>query len=90
MKRKTLIPKKSQPQKTNVLREGEHTGHAHRLRGGVFTISTLDERMFLRVDQKTEVRHEEHKSFDVLEGEYEIKGVQEFDHFTEEARQVFD
>ena len=32
----------------------------------------------------------EHNKIDVLSGEYEIKGVQEYDHFLEEARDVLD
>lgn len=90
MKKKTLIPAAAKPLKTNVVREGEATGHAHRFDAGTATLHGLGEQLFMKVPVKAPVKHEEHKKIDVLSGEYEIKGVQEFDHFAEEARAVLD
>lgn len=88
--RNSLIPADAEKLKTNVVREGEHTGHAHRFQAGTATLYGFGSQMFMKVPQKAPVTHEEHKKIDVLSGEYEIKGVQEFDHFLEEARDVLD
>lgn len=90
MTNKSLIPNGSKKLNTTVVREGEHTGHAHRFEAGTATLHGFNEQLFMRVPTKSPVTHEEHKQIDVLSGEYEIKGVQEYDHFAEEARAVLD
>jgi hypothetical protein len=90
MKTKSLIPKGAKPIKSNVIREGEHTGHAHRFQAGTATLHGLGERLFMEVSVSAPVTHEEHNKIDILSGEYKIDGVQEYDHFAEEARAVLD
>ena len=79
--------------KTNVLQEGEHTGHAHRLHGDGFTVfeHPATKRKHLRVVKGgVMLRHEEHKAFEVPPGDYDVDIVREYDHFEEETRQVAD
>jgi hypothetical protein len=45
---------------------------------------------FLKVEEPTDLTHEEHKTVTIPPGEYEIRIVQEYDHFAEETRQVQD
>lgn len=89
---KGKIPKTAKDIKTNVLQEGEHTGHAHRLYGEGFTV--LEEPKtrvkYLRVVEPVALRHEEHHERIVPPGDYVIHIVKEYDHFTEEARRVAD
>lgn len=89
----TAIPQAAKKAETNVLAEGEATGHAHRLHGDGFTVfeDPKTRRKHLRVVKGgVMLRHEEHKAFEVPPGDYEVRGVQEYDHFSEEARQVAD
>lgn len=49
-------------------------------------------RYFVRVTAKkgATLRHEEHHAHVLPPGDYVVRGVREYDHFTEEARQVID
>lgn len=78
--------------KTNVLQEGEATGHAHRLYGDGFTVfeEPKTKEKYLRLVQPAALRHEEHKQIDLPPGNYRIGIVREYDHFSEEARRVAD
>lgn len=86
------IPASSEATKGNVLQEGEHTGHAHRLYGDGFTVfeNPKTKQKHLRVVKTTALRHEEHKEIGVPPGDYEISIVKEYDHFEEETRNVLD
>jgi hypothetical protein len=87
------LPKETKELKTNVIQEGESTGHAHRLHGDGFRIlhDKHDERRkFISLVKPTMLKHEEHEAFLIPAGEYEVKIVREWDHFKEEARAVVD
>jgi hypothetical protein len=75
---------------TEVLAEGEATGHAHRIHGGRTAVHVVAGIMYLKVLEACQVIHEEHKPVDVPPGTYEVYGVREYDHFEEEARRVTD
>lgn len=77
---------------TNVLQEGEHTGHAHRLFGDTHAVfeEPKTKVKYLRLVEPTALRHEEHKEIILPPGDYRIGIVREYDHFREEARRVVD
>jgi len=77
---------------TNVVQEGEATGHAHRLSGDSFQLyqHPKTKEKFLRLVEPTALRHEEHKEIILPPGDYRIGIVREYDHFSEEARKVAD
>jgi hypothetical protein len=92
------LPKGAKRLQTNVLQEGEHTGHAHRLQfrhddqsigSGVFQHPKSLEKYF-KLEKPTALRHEEHKEIMMPAGEYRVGIVREYDHFAEEARNVVD
>ena len=86
----TTIPEGARKRKGLTLREGEVTGHAHRVMGEAELLE-IGDRLFLRVlAESTKVVHEEHTEILVPPGEYEINPTVEYDHFTEEAREVRD
>lgn len=78
--------------KTNVLQEGEHTGHAHRLFGDGFTVfeEPKSKTKYLRVVKPVALRHEEHKEVKIPPGDYKIGLVREFDHWEQATRRVID
>jgi hypothetical protein len=72
--------------KTNVIVEGESTGHAHRL-----TIGTILEGragLYLKADQPTEVVHEEHHTIKLEPGYWQI--IRQREYAPEGIRQVMD
>ncbi len=90
------IPEGFGPAKTNVLQEGEATGHAHRLHGEGFQVFAIPGRVsnadqkYLRLMKPVALRHEEHKEIQLPAGDFEVRIVREYDHFDEEARRVAD
>lgn len=86
------IPITAQKIKTNVIQEGESTGHAHRLyddEADILQEPTTKEK-YLRLVKPTALRHEEHKEIMLPPGNYRVGIVKEYDHFNEEARNVAD
>ena len=84
------LPEGAEPVAGRVLREGEHTGHAHVATGEGVQLFVAGGALYMRVPSGTEVVHEEHKVIEVPAGVYEIGAVREYDHFAEASRPVFD
>lgn len=86
------MPLNLEEQKTNIVQEGEATGHAHRLYGDGFKmfIEPSTKKRYLKILKETPLRHEEHKEIMLPDGEYEIGIIREYDHFSEEVRSVVD
>lgn len=81
--------------KTNVIQEGEATGHAHRLTGVIgqdFQLFDDNGVKRLKMFADVPVTHEEHKPVNPFQigTDFEIGIVQEFDHEANEKRQVVD
>lgn len=72
-----------------VLADGEVTGHAHVIESDVLLIEK-DGVLYLGCEGDVIIKHEEHGHITIPAGNYEIGIVQEYDHFSEEARQVQD
>lgn len=72
-----------------IIQEGEATGHAHKITGD-YKYFEKDDKRYLRIINGGLIKHEEHKEFEVPEGDYTIGIVREYDHFEEEAREVLD
>lgn len=69
------------------LAEGEHTGHFHLASGeGV----ALFDDFTLEAPNGADVTHQEHNPITLPPGNYTRLIVREYDHFTEEARNVAD
>ena len=88
------IPKLAKKVKSNgrlILAEGEATGHAHAIvETEKAELFEKDGRLWLGVKEQTDVTHEEHGTVTLPPGDFEIRRVQEYDHFAEEARRVQD
>ncbi len=72
-----------------VLAEGEATGHAHVIEDNV-EMYEKDGVLFIKVDKRVTVKHEEHKPITLSKGIYEIGFVREFDYRAEEIRRTRD
>lgn len=100
------IPKKAKIKKTNLLKEGEMTGHAHTIEESLINNGQAkiyeDElgHLFLENKIPIEIKHQQHKGTftNLLEGLEEklpagkwiIDFPNEYDHFLEESRKVID
>ena len=74
-----------------TLAEGESTGHKHVITEGDAELYEDNGVLYLRVksDEAT-LTHQEHKPVVIEKGDYEIGIVREFDHLTEETKNVSD
>ena len=86
-----VVKEKLKEISSNVLKEGELTGHAHRITDGDYRLYENEKRrkILLALSLLT-LEHEEHNTITIPKGEYVIDSVKEFDHFDEEAREVLD
>ena len=93
-----LIPKGTKKKKRTprgyILAEGEVTGHAHVIEQEIefYEKAPLTGRpqLFVKNKQPVKIKHEEHKTFTLPIGNWEVKRVREYDHFKEESRRVED
>jgi len=77
--------------KNNVVQEGEHTGHAHRITSGNATVFNLDGQLSIKVlSGGATITHEEHLPVTIEEGEYEVRIVRQKDPFTKLVNKVID
>ena len=96
IERVTRIPDSAEKKEPNhakgiVLADGEISGHLHLIEDtDVVTLFEDNGRKYLKIDEPASVSHDEHKTIEMDAGEYEIRIVQEYDHFAEEAREVRD
>ena len=74
-----------------TLAVGEATGHHHTITDGEAELYEHDGTFYLRVigDQAT-LTHQEHNVITLPKGDYEIGIVKEYDHLTDEVRNVAD
>lgn len=84
------IPKNAKRKENNHLAEGEATGHYHAATAPDAALYEFEGGLMLAAPSGTEVTHQEHNTVLVPPGNYDRFIVQEFDHFTEEAREVVD
>ena len=75
-----------------VIAEGEVTGHAHTIATDAVEAMFTDQAgvIYAQLKKQVDLLHEEHHPVTLPPGLYRFGGVQEYDHFTEEARQVVD
>jgi len=70
---------------------GEATGHHHTITEGEAELFEENGTLFLRVNsERATLTHQEHKTIEIPQGEYQINIVREYDHFSEEAKRVQD
>ncbi len=89
---KNEIPKGAKRKENNHLAEGEATGHFHAAIAPDAVVYEIPDSLalILEAPSGTEVTHQEHNTVMVPPGIHDRFIVQEYDHFTEEARAVVD
>jgi hypothetical protein len=82
------LPDRARPTDERVLAYGEKTGHTHRLEGHG-QVWRQDTRLYLALEQPSQVVHEDHRPVTVAPGLYEVIGQREYVS-PEEDRRAFD
>ncbi len=82
------IPKKAKKIETDVIVEGEATGHAHKIVNG-FIFQTWNE-MFIEAKTGAEIVHDEHDPIALEPGYYEVIRQKEYDPTFIDPRYVED
>ena len=74
-----------------TLAKGEVTGHHHTITEGEAELYDHEGTLFLRVNsEQATLTHQEHKPITLPKGDFIVRRVREYDHFSEEARRVRD
>jgi hypothetical protein len=87
------LPKRARTVKSDVILEGEATGHAHRITDGEifrFWSQESGDQMFVKVDKGTTLIHEEHASIALDPGIYEVVRQREYDPDAKTPQWVMD
>jgi hypothetical protein len=81
IKKINKLPKKLKKRDSDIILEGEVTGHSHRILNG-----TIYERgwvgpgsLFIEAKENTQIIHEEHQSIEIPAGIYEVIRQREYD-----------
>lgn len=82
------IPKAAKKRNSDVILEGEATGHAHRLIGGA--VLDLEGQAFVTVPKTATVVHEEHNTITLPPGDYAVIRQREYNPYERAARNVAD
>ena len=102
LKKINELPDDLKVKTTNVLAEGEHTGHYHSLcpKGtqlarykeipGLTFYSDKNGNSYVKIDTELDLLHQEHAKIEVPPAIYKVEIVREYDHFAQEARNVED
>jgi len=84
------IPKGAKKLDHKILAYGEVTGHKHQIKKGKAELYEKDGTLYLKVEDKAIVTHEQHPELEVPAGEHKIMIPQEFDYIEMIERQVID
>lgn len=89
LRRVFALPENLRPRQSEILAEGETTGHRHRLVGQAQILDGEDGE-YLRVNEKSVLVHEEHNEVKLDAGFYKVIHEREFDPFEELEKRVTD
>jgi hypothetical protein len=88
------LPKNLKEIKTDILAEGEFTGHHHRLqvkeREELKVYTDSQGRKYFQIGDGGKITHEEHKAIEIEKGLYEVVIEREFNPFEGLINQVRD
>ncbi|MFX0204583.1 MAG: hypothetical protein ACFFDT_01245 [Candidatus Hodarchaeota archaeon] len=93
LKKVDKLPKRARTVKSDVILEGEATGHAHRIIDGEifrFWSQSSGDQLFVKADKGATLVHEEHTKIKLVPGIYEVIRQREYDPDTETTQWVMD
>ena len=84
------IPKTAILTSTNIIAEGELTGHNHQIVGSHQVFETLDKQLYLEAKQDVILKHEDHNTLTLPSGCYIIESQRKYDPFEDVEEKVVD
>ena len=84
------IPKSAIPTSTNVIAEGEISGHQHVLKGSHQVFETLDKQLYFQAEDHVLVKHPDHNTLDIPAGQYIIEHQRRYNPFEDVKEKVVD
>ena len=84
------IPESVIPLSTNIIAEGEKTGHNHELDGPHRVYEDINKDLFFEAKQDIELKHPEHNTIRIPKGNYVIVPEREHDPFNDVEIKVED
>ena len=84
------IPKTAIPTSTNVIAEGEISGHQHVLKGSHQVFETLDKQLYFEAKQDVILKHPEHNTLDIPKGCYVVEQQRRYNPFEDIQEEVVD
>jgi hypothetical protein len=84
------IPKTAIPTSTNVIAEGEISGHQHVLKGSHQVFEMHDKQLYLEAKQDVILKHEDHNTLTLPSGCYIIESQRRYDPFEDVEEKVVD
>ena len=85
-----FVPSFAKPIPTNIIAEGEKTGHNHELHGSHQIYETPDNQIFFNAKKELFLKHPEHNTLKISKGNYIIIHEREFNPFKNIEEPVFD
>lgn len=85
------LPENLTQKQDNIIAYGEATGHHHQLTGKVTTyVDKTNNKIYFVAEDYVKLKHQEHKTINISEGNYEVIVEREYDYFAEAIAQVQD
>ena len=84
------IPKTAILTSTNIIAEGERRGHNHRIVGFHQVFETLDKQLYFQAEEHVLIKHPDHNTLDIPEGQYIIEHQRRYNPFEDVQEEVLD
>ena len=84
------MPHTAKPIHTNIIAEGEKTGHNHSLHGSHQTYQTVDNEIHFEAKQELKIEHPEHNTIIIPKGIYTVVHERHLNVFLDRVEEVVD
>jgi len=84
------IPKTAILASTNIIAEGEKTGHNHELKGSHQVFETLDKQLYFEAKQDVILKHPDHNTLEIPKGHYIVEHQRRYNPFEDIQEEVVD
>ena len=90
IKEVSSIPNTAVPLSTNIIAEGEKTGHNHELKGSHQVFEMLDKQLYFEAKQDVILKHPDHNTLEIPKGHYIVEHQRRYDPFEDTQEEVVD
>ena len=84
------IPKTAILTSTNIIAEGELTGHNHQIVGSHQVFETLDKQLYFQAEDHVLIKHPDHNTLEIPTGHYIVEHQRRYNPFEDVQEEVVD